>query len=78
MSDKGAAVSAPVILGLMSFCFLFFGYLGVPVPFSLMAGVFIGALLTDVSLAAIVQKISTASIPKRCWRSRFSCWSANS
>src|ERR1019366_6553181 len=31
--------------------------LGVPVPFSLMAGVFIGALLTDVSLAAIVQKI---------------------
>jgi tripartite ATP-independent transporter DctM subunit len=50
-------VSAPVILGLMSFCFLFFGYLGVPVPFSLMAGVFIGALLTDVSLAAIIQKI---------------------
>jgi len=50
-------VSAPVILALMSFCFLFFGYLGVPVPFSLMAGVFIGALLTDVSLAAIIQKI---------------------
>src|SRR5205809_4991484 len=41
----------------MSFCFLFFGYLGVPVPFSLMAGVFIGAFLADVSLAAIVQKI---------------------
>ena len=41
----------------MSFCFLFFGYLGVPVPFSLMAGVFVGATLTDVSLAAIVQKI---------------------
>src|SRR5271167_5273496 len=41
----------------MSFCFLFFGYLGVPVPFSLMAGVFVGALLTDVSLAAIIQKI---------------------
>ena len=50
-------MSAPVILALMSFCFLFFGYLGVPVPFSLMAGVFIGALLTDVSLAAIIQKI---------------------
>jgi tripartite ATP-independent transporter DctM subunit len=50
-------VSAPVILALMSFCFLFFGYLGVPVPFSLMAGVFVGALLTDVSLAAIIQKI---------------------
>jgi C4-dicarboxylate transporter DctM subunit len=50
-------VSAPVILALMSFCFLFFGYLGVPVPFSLMAGVFVGAFLTDVSLAAIIQKI---------------------
>ena len=50
-------MSAPVILALMSFCFLFFGYLGVPVPFSLIAGVFVGAALTDVSLAAIVQKI---------------------
>ena len=54
--DEGAPVSAPVILGLMTFCFLFFGYLGVPVPFSLMAGVFVGAMLTDVSLAAIIQK----------------------
>ena len=45
-------MSAPLILALMTFCFLFFGYLGVPVPFSLLAGVFIGALLTDVSLAA--------------------------
>src|SRR5438105_17463 len=41
----------------MSSSFLFFGYLGVPVPFSLMAGVFIGALLSDVALAAIIQKI---------------------
>src|SRR3974390_3477575 len=41
----------------MSFCFLFFGYLGVPVPFSLMAGVFVGAALTDVSLAALIQKM---------------------
>ena len=48
-------MSAPVILGLMTFCFLFFGYLGVPVPFSLMAGVFVGALLADVSLAAIMK-----------------------
>ena len=30
-------MSPPLILALMSFCFLFFGYLGVPVPFSLMA-----------------------------------------
>ena len=50
-------MSSPVILGLMTFCFLFFGYLGVPVPFSLLAGVFVGALLTDVSLAAIIQKV---------------------
>jgi tripartite ATP-independent transporter DctM subunit len=41
----------------MTFCFLFFGYLGVPVPFSLMAGVFVGAWLSDVSLAAVVQKM---------------------
>jgi C4-dicarboxylate transporter, DctM subunit len=50
-------VSSPVVLGLMTFCFLFFGYLGVPVPFSLLAGVFVGAALTDVSLAAIIQKM---------------------
>ena len=31
--------------------------MGVPVAFSLMAGVFIGALFTDVSLAAIIQKM---------------------
>src|SRR6202007_132158 len=40
-----------------SFCFLFFGYLGVPVPFSLLAGVFVGAPLALLSLAAIVPKI---------------------
>src|SRR5258707_819437 len=56
-SDRSVAVSSPVILGLMTFCFLFFGYLGVPVPFSLLAGVFVGAMLTDVSLAAIIQKV---------------------
>jgi C4-dicarboxylate transporter DctM subunit len=50
-------VSPPVILGIMTFCFLFFGYLGVPVPFALMAGVFVGATLLDVSLAAIIQKM---------------------
>src|SRR5471030_530667 len=50
-------MSSPVILGLMSACFLAFGYLGVPVPFALLAGVFVGAVLADVSLAAIVQKV---------------------
>jgi C4-dicarboxylate transporter, DctM subunit len=50
-------VSPPVVLALMTFCFLFFGYLGVPVPFALLAGVFVGAFFTDVSLAAIIQKV---------------------
>jgi C4-dicarboxylate transporter, DctM subunit len=50
-------MSAPLILGLMTVLFLFFGYLGVPVAFSLMAGVFIGAAFTDVTFPAIVQKI---------------------
>src|SRR6201987_5958199 len=45
------------ILGLMSFLFLFFGYLGVPVPFALMAGVLIGASFTEVSHVAIIQKM---------------------
>jgi C4-dicarboxylate transporter DctM subunit len=50
-------VSAPLILALMTFLFLFFGYLGVPVAFSLLAGVIIGTLFTDVTLAAIIQKM---------------------
>ncbi len=50
-------MSPPVVLAAMSFCFLLFGYLGVPVPFALLAGVFVGATLIDVSLAAIVQKV---------------------
>jgi C4-dicarboxylate transporter, DctM subunit len=50
-------MSAPAILAMMSCCFLAFGYLGVPVPFALLGGVFIGSALADVSLAAIVQKV---------------------
>jgi tripartite ATP-independent transporter DctM subunit len=50
-------MSAPVILALMSCCFLAFGYLGVPVPFALLGGVFIGGWLADVSMAALIQKI---------------------
>src|SRR5690242_8899313 len=46
-----------VILGIMTFLFLFFGYMGVPVAFSLTAGVIVGTLFTDVTLAAIVQKM---------------------
>src|SRR6187399_1150738 len=50
-------MSAPVILALMTTCFLAFGYLGVPVPFALLGGVFVGAVLADVSLPAIIQKV---------------------
>jgi C4-dicarboxylate transporter, DctM subunit len=50
-------VTPPFVLAAMSFCFLLFGYLGVPVPFALLAGVFIGAMLIDVSLAAVIQKV---------------------
>src|SRR5262249_54048933 len=49
-------MNAGYILGLMSFLFLFFGYLGVPVPFALMAGVLIGASFTAVSHFALIQK----------------------
>jgi len=50
-------VSATLVLLLMTFCFLAFGYLGVPVAFSLLAGVMIGAIFTDVSHTAIIQKM---------------------
>ena len=50
-------MSATLILILMTVLFLCFGYLGVPVAFSLMAGVFIGAAFTDVTFPALVQKI---------------------
>ena len=45
------------ILIIMASLFLFFGYLGVPVAFSLTAGVVIGASFTDVTYAALVQKM---------------------
>src|SRR6195256_360672 len=48
--------SATVLL-IMTSLFLCFGYLGVPVAFSLTAGVMVGAAFTDVALAAIIQKI---------------------
>ncbi|HEY3636154.1 MAG TPA: TRAP transporter large permease [Caldimonas sp.] len=50
-------MSAPLLLGLMTLLFLSFGYLGVPVAFSLIAGVFVGVIFTDVTFPAIVQKM---------------------
>ena len=50
-------MSAAAILTLMTVLFLAFGYLGVPVAFSLMAGVLIGVTFTDVTPAALIQKM---------------------
>ena len=50
-------MNSGLILAIMASLFLFFGYLGVPVAFSLTAGVIVGASLTDVTFAAIVQKM---------------------
>ncbi len=50
-------MSSTLILLLMTFLFLTFGYMGVPVAFSLMAGVFVGTLFTDISFATIIQKM---------------------
>src|SRR6476660_6109372 len=50
-------MNSGLVLGLMSFLFLLFGYLGVPVPFALMAGVLVGASFTQVSHIAIIQKM---------------------
>ena len=50
-------MNAATVLLLMTFLFLFFGYMGVPVAFSLIAGVIVGAAFTDVTFAAIVQKM---------------------
>src|SRR5712671_5329237 len=50
-------MSSAAILLLMTTLFLAFGYLGVPVAFSLMAGVLIGVAFTDVTPAALIQKM---------------------
>jgi C4-dicarboxylate transporter, DctM subunit len=50
-------MSSAAILTLMTVLFLLFGYLGVPVAFSLIAGVMVGALFTDVTLPSLIQKM---------------------
>ncbi len=50
-------MSSTTILIFMTILFLSFGYLGVPVAFSLMAGVLIGTCFTDISFATIIQKM---------------------
>jgi tripartite ATP-independent transporter DctM subunit len=45
------------ILGVMTVLFLVLGYLGVPVAFSLMAGVMVGTMLTPITLQSIVGQL---------------------
>jgi C4-dicarboxylate transporter DctM subunit len=45
------------ILSLMVVLFLVFGYLGVPVAFSLMGGVLIGTLFTEVTLTSMITQM---------------------
>jgi tripartite ATP-independent transporter DctM subunit len=46
-----------LIIGLMAFLFLFLGYMGVPVAFALMAGVYVATALTPISLASITTQL---------------------
>src|SRR6201987_4287662 len=46
-----------LIVSMMAGLFLAFGYLGVPVAFSLIAGVVIGTLFTPVSLPSIIAQL---------------------
>jgi C4-dicarboxylate transporter DctM subunit len=50
-------MSGAVILTIMTLLFLVFGYLGVPVAFSLMAGVIIGTSLTPITNANMVMQL---------------------
>jgi tripartite ATP-independent transporter DctM subunit len=46
-----------LVLGLMTACFLTLGYLGVPVAFSLIAGVLLGTAMTPVSFQSIIGQL---------------------
>jgi tripartite ATP-independent transporter DctM subunit len=50
-------MSSALILAIMTVLFLVFGYLGVPVAFSLMAGVIIGTWLTPITNANMVMQL---------------------
>ncbi|MBP1932663.1 TRAP transporter large permease [Ammoniphilus resinae] len=50
-------MSAGMIIGLMGVSFMGFGILGIPVPFAIMASVFLGTMFTDVSMASMVGQL---------------------
>jgi len=66
------------IVCLMTVLFLCFGYLGVPVAFSLIAGVAIGTMLTPVSLPSIIGQIFNGMDSEALMAVRSSSWSASS
>jgi Tripartite ATP-independent periplasmic transporters, DctQ component len=72
-----AVVNDTSLVLFVTFLFLLFGYMGVPVAFSLLAGTLIGAMFTDVSHTAIIQKMFDGRTTRRCSQSRFSSWSAS-
>ncbi len=45
------------VLLIMTALFLTFGYLGVPVAFSLIAGVLVGTLLTPITLQSVIGQL---------------------
>ncbi|HSB72184.1 MAG TPA: TRAP transporter large permease [Candidatus Methylomirabilis sp.] len=50
-------LEAGTILFIMAFLFLALGYLGVPVPFALSAGVFVATMLTPISMQSMVGQL---------------------
>ena len=50
-------MSSSLILALMTILFLALGYLGVPVAFSLMAGVLVGTALTPITFQSIIGQL---------------------
>jgi len=46
-----------MIIGIMTFLFLFLGYMGVPVAFAIIAGVLVATLFTKISLASMVGQL---------------------
>ncbi|MBL8706398.1 MAG: TRAP transporter large permease subunit, partial [Rhodospirillales bacterium] len=45
------------VLTIMAVIFLGTGYMGVPVPFAIMAGVFVATMLTPISMASMAQQL---------------------
>ena len=54
-----------LIVSMMAILFLIFGYLGVPVAFSLIAGVVVGTLLRQLACPRSLLSCSTASMRSR-------------